>query len=138
MEKIIKIGQVPLKILLLVIANDLVDTCAQLLMKKGLGFYELNTAASFFHHLFNFTDPGILVFWIGLGLYLSNFFIWMKILSTIDLSVAMPLASSSYILIPVAAIFYLHEFISPLRWMGLVLIILGIYFISQSPSSRQK
>jgi len=121
MEKITKINQLPLKIFLLLVVNDLLDTTAQLLMKKGV------------HHLFNFANPDFFLFWIGMAIYLFNFFLWMNILSKIDLSVALPLASSSYILIPVAAIFFLHEFVSPVRWLGLVFIVLGIYFVSRSP-----
>ena len=124
MEKIIKIGQLPLKIFLFIVANDLLDTTAQLLMKTGI------------HHLFNFGNPHFFLFWIGVAIYLFNFFLWMKILSKIDLSVALPLASSSYILIPLAAVFFLHEFVSPIRWLGLVLIVLGIYFVSQSKPSK--
>ena len=126
MEKIIKIGQLPLKILLLVITNDLLDTCAQLLMKKGV------------HHLFNFANHDFFLFWAGVLIYLFNFFLWMTILAKIDLSVALPLAGSSYILVPIAAVFFLHEVVKPMRWLGLVLIVLGIYFISQSKPSPIK
>src|SRR5208283_5789378 len=97
---------------------------AQLLMKKGLGLHDLNSLASYFHHLFNFANPDIIFFWTGLMIYLSNFFLWMKILSKIDLSVALPLASIGYILIPIAAVFFLHEHVLPLRWLGLLLIML--------------
>lgn len=136
MEKFTKINQLPLKIFLLIILNDLLDTSAQLLMKKGLGLVELNSVMAFFHHLIDFSNHGIFLFWLGLAIYLSNFFLWMKILSQIDLSVALPLASSSYILIPIAAVYFLHEFVSPLRWLGLVLIILGITFVSKSKPSK--
>ena len=125
MEKITKIGQVPLKIFFFIILNDLLDTSAQLLMKKGLG-----------HGAFHFAQPDAFLFWIGLAIYISNFLLWMTILSKIDLSVALPLASAGYILIPIAAIFFLHEFISPLRWLGLILIVLGITFISNNKSSK--
>ena len=136
MEKIIKINQVPLKIFLFLVINDLLDTTAQLLMKKGLGIADLSSVASFIHHLFNFADPHIFLFWIGLALYISNFILWMNILSKIDLSVALPLASVGYIIIPIAAIFFLHEHVTPMRWLGLVFIVFGIYFVTQSPPSK--
>ena len=136
MEKITKINQVPLKIFLFLVINDLLDTTAQLLMKKGLGLIDLNSISAFFLHLINFSDPNIFLFWIGLIIYLSNFILWMSILSKIDLSIALPLASSGYILIPIAAIFFLHEVVSPMRWLGLILIVLGIYFVSKSKTSE--
>jgi len=138
MGKIAKINQLPLKIILFIILNDLIDTTGQLLMKKGLGTVDLISISSFFHHLFNFSNHDNFFFWIGLIIYISNFFLWMNILSTIDLSVALPLASSSYILIPFAAIFFLHEIIKPMRWLGLALIIVGIFFVSQSKSTEAK
>lgn len=131
MEKI-KIGQVPLTIFLLIVANDLLDTTAQLLIKKGLGVYETKSVLPFIYYLFNFSHPVIFLFWIGVLTYCFNFFLWMKILSKIDVSVAIPLASTSYILIPIAAIFFLHEYVPLQRWLGLMFIIGGIYFISKS------
>jgi len=136
MEKITKIKQLPLKIFLLIVISDLLDTNAQLLIKKGLGLTDLSSITSFFQHLINFANPDIFLFWIGLMIYLFNFFLWMNILSKTDLSVALPLASFSYILIPIAAILFLHEFVPPTRWLGLVFIVLGIYFVSQSKYSR--
>ena len=121
MEKITKINQIPLKIFLFLIINDLQDTCAQLLMKKGLGHGDM-------------TNPHFFLFLIGLVIYISNFFLWMYILSKINLSVALPLASIGYILVPIAAIFFLHELVPPTRWIGLSFIIIGIYFVSQSKS----
>jgi drug/metabolite transporter (DMT)-like permease len=123
MEKIAQINRLTLKIFLLIVANDLADTAAQLLMKKGIP------------HLFDVSNPQALLFWIGLAVYISNFFLWMFILSKTDLSVALPLASASYILIPVAAVVFLHELVSPLRWLGLALIVAGIFLISKSKSA---
>jgi len=138
MEKITKVKQLTLKIFLFLAVNDLLDTAAQLLIKKGLGLVALNSVPSFFHHLSNFSNPHIFLFWIGLAIYLFNFLLWMKILSKVDLSVALPLASSGYILIPVAAVFFLHEHIKPMRWVSLVLIMLGIYFVSKSKTTGAK
>ena len=132
MEKIAKIKKLPLRIFFLIVLNDLIDTAAQLLMKKGLGHADLISISSFLHHFFNFSNHDIFFFWTGLIIYISNFFLWMGILSTIDLTIALPLASAGYILIPLAAIFFLHEFVSPLRWLGLALIVFGIYFVSHS------
>jgi len=120
MEQNAAMTRLPLKIFLFIVLNDLLDTAAQLLMKKGIP------------HVFNYTHHDAFLFWTGLIIYLSNFFLWMYILSKTDLSIALPLASAGYILIPIAAIFFLHEFVSPLRFLGMVLIIIGICFVSQS------
>jgi undecaprenyl phosphate-alpha-L-ara4N flippase subunit ArnE len=66
-----------------------------------------------------------------------NFFIWIVILYKTDLSIAMPVGSFSYIFVPVAAIIFLHERVSLLRWAGIAFIILGIHFVSQSRSGAK-
>ena len=123
MEKIFKLDALSPKIFFFIALNDLLDTAAQVLIKKGVD------------HPLSFGAHDCIFFWIGLVIYLFNFFLWMKILSKVDLSVALPLVSSSYILIPLAAIFFLHEFISPLRWLGLISIVLGIYFIAKTKAA---
>ena len=57
-------------------------------------------------------------FWIGLLSILFIFISWSVILSRIDLSVAVPVASFSYIGIPLVSMIFLHEKISWLRWSG--------------------
>ncbi|MDD5073272.1 MAG: EamA family transporter [Candidatus Omnitrophica bacterium] len=108
-----------LKIFLLIISNDVVDTIAQLVMKKGLN------------------DSSLLV-WAGILIYVLNFFIWIVILYKVDLSIAMPVGSSSYILVPLAAIFFLHEHVDLIRWIGIACIVLGVYFVSQSKKPAEK
>jgi undecaprenyl phosphate-alpha-L-ara4N flippase subunit ArnE len=65
-----------------------------------------------------------------------TFIIWSTILSKIDLSVAVPIASFSYILVPLVSIIFLHEKISALRWLGIFFILAGVIFVSLS--SREK
>jgi len=138
MKNVTKIGQVPLQIFFFLVFNDIIDTSAQLLMKKGLGVADLKSISSFFHLLFNFTNHDIFIFWLGLMIYISNFFLWMSILSQIDLSVALPLACIGYILIPISSAILFHEHVPALRWLGLFLIIMGIIFVSQSKSRETK
>lgn len=102
------------KIFSLIVLNDIVDTIAQLFMKKGL-----DGASS-------------LLLWAGIFIYALNFFIWIVILYKIDLSIAMPVGSTSYIFVPIVAIIFLGEEVSPIRWLGIVCIILGIHFVSKS------
>ncbi|MDE2027565.1 MAG: EamA family transporter, partial [Candidatus Omnitrophica bacterium] len=83
-----------------------------------------------------FASPDALLFWLGLAIYISNFFLWMKILSKVDLTIALPLASSAYIVIPIASVVFLHEHVPPLRWLGLAAIIAGVYCVAQSKSAR--
>jgi drug/metabolite transporter (DMT)-like permease len=70
--------------------------------------------------------------WWGILIYIASFILWLVIIYRIDLSIAMPVGSAAYVFIPIMAIIFLHETVSPLRWLGIGMVILGIYFISKS------
>ncbi len=109
-----KIGEIPIRIFALIMANDLLDTVAQLFMKKGVGHFDS------------------IFLWLGILFYVVNFFLWMMILTKVDLSIAIPMASVGYILIPLASILFLHEQVNLMRWIGIGFIMLGVYFVSKS------
>ena len=127
-----KQSRLTLKIFSLIVLNDIVDTIAQLIMKKGL----LHTAISSvsLSNIAEFVARGAssALVWLGILVYALNFFIWIVILYKIDLSIAMPVGSTCYIFVPIAAILFLHEQVTPLRWVGIACIVLGIHFVSQS------
>jgi drug/metabolite transporter (DMT)-like permease len=50
--------------------------------------------------------------------------------------VAVPVASFSYILVPLASIIFLHEKIDMLRWFGIIFILMGIIFVSMSSKEK--
>lgn len=102
----------------LIIINDLLDTAATLLMKKGDGHFDTYYV------------------YIGFVFYVINFLVWMKILAKVELSVALPLASASYILVPLTSIFFLREDVGFWRWIAIFLIILGVYFVSLSSPKK--
>jgi drug/metabolite transporter (DMT)-like permease len=56
---------------------------------------------------------------------------WVYILKHYPFSIAYPLGSISYIFGLFAAVLVFHEHVSPLRWMGVCIIIIGIYFVTK-------
>ena len=121
-----------LKIFFLILITDFGDSAAQLFMKQGLthtGITVLNLSTVFDFVIRNAASPWV---WFGIFLYALTFFIWIVVLAHVDLSIAMPVASTSYILVPLIAIIFLHESVPPSRWIGIFLIILGIRSVSKS------
>jgi undecaprenyl phosphate-alpha-L-ara4N flippase subunit ArnE len=57
--------------------------------------------------------------------------LWVYILKHYPFSIAYPLGSISYIFGLVAAVLVFHENVSPLRWLGVCIIIVGIYFVTK-------
>ncbi|HPM42242.1 MAG TPA: EamA family transporter [Candidatus Omnitrophota bacterium] len=127
-----KTGHLTLKVFLLIVLNDVGDTIAQFFMKKGLAQTGITcvTFSNIADFLARSIGSGLL--WLGLAVFALNFFVWIVILYKVDLSIAMPVGSTSYIFVPLVAVFFLGEHISILRWAGITLIVLGIHFVSKS------
>ena len=127
-----KKNNLTLKIFALIVLNDLVDAVAQLIMKKGLiasGISSVNLG-----NIVEFAarNASSFLIWLGILIYVMNFFIWIVILYKIDLSIAMPVGSTAYIFVPLAAMFFLREHVGIMRWAGIACIVLGIHFVAQS------
>jgi len=129
--------KVTLKILLLLITSDVLETAIHFFFKKSalaeteFSVVGLGSAIVFLKAVFS--SPFL---WAGLLTAATVFIIWSTILSKIDLSVAVPIASFSYILVPVVSVIFLHEQISALRWAGILFILMGVIFVSLSSKER--
>jgi len=129
--------KVTLKILLLLIISDILETAIHFFFKKGalseaaLHVGDLSAAAIFLKGVF--LSPFL---WAGLFIVALVFVIWTTVLSKIDLSVAVPIASFSYIMVPLVSMFFLDEKISALRWIGILLILSGVILVSLSSKER--
>ncbi len=128
-----------LKILFFLIFTDCLETFTHLCFKKSallenaVVITKISDAISFL--VVVFSSPFL---WVGLLSVLATFIIWSSLLSKIDLSVAVPVCSFSYILIPLASIFFLHEKVSLFRWSGVLFILLGVVFVSLSASEKER
>jgi len=58
-------------------------------------------------------------------------FLWMYILKHFEFSVAYPMISISYVFGMFAAIFIFHETVPFTRWIGVLLILLGVIFVAK-------
>jgi drug/metabolite transporter (DMT)-like permease len=122
------------KILLIICCNDLLETFAHLCFKKGatlLPGLQVHSATDVLHFVFTMLTSGYV--WIGLIAVFIIFVSWSTILSKIDLSLATPATSFSYVMVALVAWLFLHEQISPLRWVGIFFILAGVTVVSKSP-----
>jgi len=73
--------------------------------------------------------------WVAIGilLLLAFFATYTTALSWADLTYVMPATALGYVLLALVARFVLHEHISPLRWLGIVLITSGVGFVAGGP-----
>ena len=70
--------------------------------------------------------------WVGLFLFGVSALFWLVVLSRVPLSVAYPIVGISYILIVLFAKVFLNEDVPPLRWLGVLVVAMGIAIIGLS------
>jgi len=70
--------------------------------------------------------------WIGIGLLLTFFIAYIIVLSWADYSYVQPASSFSYALIALLAHFVLRETISPVRWLGVLVICTGVFVVGHT------
>ena len=64
--------------------------------------------------------------------YGAGSLLWFYILKHFPLSMAYPMVSLSYVFGMIAAIVFFHEDVNLMKWIGVVLIMLGCFFIARS------
>jgi drug/metabolite transporter (DMT)-like permease len=74
-------------------------------------------------------NPWVLV---GVALQAAFFFMYMALLSREDVSKVLPLTTLSYLVVGFLAQFMLAEPVTPLRWTGIGLIVLGVVLVGRT------
>jgi drug/metabolite transporter (DMT)-like permease len=70
--------------------------------------------------------------WIGIGMMALAFFSLLDLLSREEVSYAIPLTALSYVAGALGAKLFLGEEVSPLRWLGVLLVCVGAALVSMS------
>ncbi len=74
--------------------------------------------------------------WVAVGIVLLIGFMaaYMTALSWADLTYVLPATALGYIIMALLAKFFLQEDVTPTRWAGIVLISLGVGFVTRGPA----
>jgi len=72
------------------------------------------------------------LFLLAVALYVLGFVIWLIVLSKLDLSYAYPILALSYCLVPVISHYLFGEQVSPMRWIGIAIICVGVTVVGLS------
>lgn len=118
-------------VLALIIISVFLASFGQIYMKIGLkntGGLKIEEVVSvrFFHIVF---DRYVL---LGICLYIVSATLWLVVLSQAEISFAYPLIAIAYIITAFLAKIYFNEHIGILRWLGILLILAGVFFITRS------
>ena len=118
-----------LLILLMVIFGPL----GNVLLGKGMkriGTVSLGTTAEAFDVLSRVLTSGTI--WLGIGSLMTFFVAYTLVLSWADYSYVQPASSVGYGVSALLGYFMLSEPVSPLRWLGIAIICLGVLVVGQS------
>ncbi len=130
---------ITLKVIAALILTDLLETCAQFCFKKSAltaGSWHIISLAQGISFVMTVMQSPF--FWGGLVCVGVIFVCWSLILSKVDLSVAVPIASISYVTIPLVSVIFLKEHISFVQWSGIGFILLGIILVSLSAHTKEE
>jgi drug/metabolite transporter (DMT)-like permease len=77
--------------------------------------------------------------WVIFGiLFLLGFMSsYMTALSFADLTYVLPATAIGYVFMALISIFWLHEHVSPQRWAGIALIVIGVGLVAGGPSRTE-
>jgi drug/metabolite transporter (DMT)-like permease len=67
--------------------------------------------------------------WLGIGSLLTFFVAYMLVLSWADYSYVQPASSFAYVVVALLAHFVLNEAVTPLRWLGVLTICVGVFVV---------
>ena len=76
--------------------------------------------------------------WLAIGVIIIDLIIWLYILRYIPLSIAFPLSRTVDVLVPITCWLILKEAISPLRWGGIALVIIGLVVVAKPAAELEE
>ena len=121
------------KVYLLILAMGIITLIGQLCLKRGVmevGVIQAGSLRILIQSIIKLlSNPLILT---GLSFSVVGAFIWLMILSRVGLSFVFPISGGIfYILLFLASWLVLKEEITLLRWMGVIVILIGIIMITK-------
>lgn len=124
--------RIRIKTLVMILSMVVCANTGDLLLKRGMtqiGAVEIS-APGLQHALLATVTNGTI--WIGI-LFLTGFmFSYMTALSWADYSYVMPAGAFGYATLTLFAVFFLHEGVSARRWIGVLLICIGVLLVGQT------
>jgi uncharacterized membrane protein len=128
-----------LKLLLILLIGLTFESTGVVLLKKGMTHIgEMNGITT--GEILRVCKAGAANPQIWLGMFFEALFFGclLILMSKSDISLLWPLTGLSFVFATFAAIWFLDERVSAMRWIGVVLIVIGAAFISYSQHVKEK
>ena len=121
-----------IKTLVMVLAMVVCANVGDLMLKRGMteiGAVKFSPNA--LEHTFVMTITNLTI-WIGILFLIGFMASYMTVLSWADYSYVMPAGAFGYAILTLLAVVFLHESVSPRRWIGVLLICVGVLLVGQT------
>ena len=118
--------------LVLVFTAVILGAIGQVLLKKGMTGLGASGLVALLSALLT---PYV---FLGLLVYALSTLIWLKVLSTQELSYVYPMIAAGYVIVTILSALLLHERISPMRGLSLAVICLGVAMLAIWGSNRKE
>jgi len=118
--------------IILILLSISIAVGGQLLLKAGInriGVVDFSNAVALKQLFFGVIKSPMVM--TGLFMYIISAAIWLIVLSAVDLSFAYPFLGFTYVIILVLSKFVLKEDVNPIRWIGTLIITVGVVLISR-------
>src|SRR6195256_1800415 len=124
-----------IKTLVMILAMVVCANVGDLMLKRGMtqiGAVEISATGLRHALLLTITNGTI---WIGI-FFLTGFMLsYMTVLSWADYSYVMPAGAFGYALLTLLAVVFLHEPVSPRRWVGVMVVCIGVLLVGRTKPS---
>jgi uncharacterized membrane protein len=127
--------KVRLKTLMMVLALVVCANIGDLTMKRGMteiGAVDLSPVG--LAHAFRLTLTNAKI-WIGIVFLLGFMASYMTVLSWADYSYVMPVGAFGYAMLTLLAVVFLHEHVTPRRWVGVMVVCIGVLLVGRTKPS---
>ncbi len=126
---------IQLKTILLLVPMVLFASAGNVLLGKGMktiGEIQSWSPASLFALFVRAFSSGWI--WLGIASLLVFLVTFMVVLSWADYSFVAPATAASYVVAPLMSHFWLGEVVTPLRWLGVGIICVGVGLVVRTPA----
>ncbi|MFA5191675.1 MAG: hypothetical protein WC740_13165 [Verrucomicrobiia bacterium] len=102
-------------------------TAAELLFKRGAMATAHDPAPL---GIIGLSVLGSMWTWCGIAVYIASFLFWLNVLRRVPLHIAFSIMSVTQVLVPLGAWWFGNEHISPCRWVGVFIVLAGIFVVA--------
>ena len=117
--------------ILAIFISILLAVVGQLLLKMGMlriGKFSFDISTLVHQYIKILLNPLVIA---GLFGFFLSMLVWLYVLSRMELSFAYPFVALNYVLILFGSYFLLKETITPMKVIGVAVIVIGVYLISR-------